>query len=342
MSRPPFTISAKAVNLIAEIAGRLGRRAERADRTESLRLRKANRIRTICASLAIEGNTLTESQVSAVFEGRRVVAPPRQILEVRNAIRAYELFPTLDPFSADDLLKAHGVMMEALTDDAGAFRRGNVGVFAGTRAVHVAPPADRVPFLVEDLFRWLRTSVDHLLVRSCVFHYELEFIHPFSDGNGRMGRLWQSLILGLLDPVFEQLPVENLVYARQSDYYDAINRSTEGSDSGPFIDFMLGEIAAALNAGEFRPSVVSESAAEYAANVGANVGENVGATERHVLAILAADKYATAKKIAAELGKTQRQAERVLKKLREKELIRRIGPDKTGFWEVRGNAARTF
>jgi Fic family protein len=141
-----------------------------------------------------------------------------------------------------DLKRAHGVMMEALTDDAGHFRRGGVGVVAGKRVIHVAPPANRVPVLMQDLFEWLQKTEDHLLVRSCVFHYEFEFIHPFSDGNGRMGRLWQSLILRKWHPVFTHLPVENMVFANQQGYYEAINRSTAESNSGIFADFMLQEI----------------------------------------------------------------------------------------------------
>ena len=144
-----------------------------------------------------------------IINGKNVVAPLKEIQEVKNAIATYELYPTLNPFSVEDLLKAHGVMMRALTGDAGRFRAGGVGVFSEKGCVHMAPPADRVPMLINDLFEWLVESSDHLLIRSCVFHYEFEFIHPFSDGNGRMGRLWQSLILGRLHPIFEHLPVEN-------------------------------------------------------------------------------------------------------------------------------------
>lgn len=239
---PPFTISAKAINLIAEISAQIERYAIRLEQSDGLRLRKANRICTIRSSLAIEGNTLSESQVSDIIDGKHVVAPIKEIQEVKNAIRTYDLYQTLDPFIVDDLLKAHGVMMEALTDDAGRFRRGGVGVFSEKGCVHMAPPAERVPALINELFDWLKQRKDHLLIRSCVFHFEFEFIHPFSDGNGRMGRLWQSLILGRLHPLFEHLPVENMVFARQQDYYNAITESTRKADSGPFIDFMLEEI----------------------------------------------------------------------------------------------------
>lgn len=209
---PPFKISAEAINLVAEIAGQIERYAIRLEQEDGLRLRKANRIKTIHSSLAIEGNMLSENQVRDIIDGKNVVAPIEQIQEVKNAIATYNLYPSLNPFSVNDLLKAHGVMMQALVDNAGRFRRGGVGVFGEQGLVHLAPPAERVPYLMDDLFAWLKTSKDHLLIRSCVFHYEFEFIHPFIDGNGRMGRFWQSLILGKLHPLFEHLPVENMVF----------------------------------------------------------------------------------------------------------------------------------
>ena len=239
---PPFTISAEAINLIAEISRLIERYAIRLEQEDGVLLRKANRIKTIHSSLAIEGNILTEEEVRDVIDGKNVIAPIRQIQEVKNAIATYELYPSLDAFNEKDLLKAHGMMMRALIEDAGRYRRGGVGVFGDQGLVHLAPPADRVPTLMNELFVWLKNSKDHLLIRSCVFHYEFEFIHPFLDGNGRMGRLWQSLILGKLHPIFEHLPVENLVYSNQQSYYEAISLSTRDGHSGPFIDFMLNEI----------------------------------------------------------------------------------------------------
>ncbi len=325
MVKPPFTVSAQAVKLVAEISELIERYAIRMGQSDVLRLRKTDRVKTICGTLAIEGNSLSESQVSDILDGKRVVAPIRQIQEVKNAIKAYELYPQLNPFSVEDLLKAHRVMMEALADDAGAFRRGNVGVFAGNCAIHIAPPADRVPALVADLLHWAETATEHWLIRSCVFHYEFEFIHPFSDGNGRIGRLWQSLILGKLHPLFEHLPVENMIYANQQAYYAAINTSTERGDSGAFIEFMLREI---LNALERLPKTSLD-------DVGVNVGVNVGEAEQKALRVLSKNGNATAKRLAEILAVTPRHAERILKSLREKNLIRRVGSDKSGHWEVR-------
>lgn len=325
---PPFTVSSKAINLIAEISSTIERYAIRMEQSDSLRLRKANRIKTIHSSLAIEGNNLTENQVRDIINGKNVVAPLKEIQEVKNAIATYELYPTLNPFSVEDLLKAHGVMMQALTGDAGRFRAGGVGVFSEKGCVHMAPPADRVPMLVNDLFEWLTESTDHLLIRSCVFHYEFEFIHPFSDGNGRMGRLWQSLILGRLHPLFEHLPIENMVYANQQAYYDAITESSRVANSCPFIDFMLNEILNALKVHKI------ENISDVGINVGINDGINVGINERNILAIIANSPNATVRDMADSLGLSLRQCERIIAEMKRKNLIKRKGSNKSGLWEI--------
>lgn len=324
---PPFSVSAEAINLIAQISAQIERYAIRLEQSDGLRLRKANRIKTIHSSLAIEGNKLTEGQVSDIIDGKNVVAPLRDIQEVKNAIATYDLYDSLDAFSVDDLLKAHGVMMQALTNEAGRFRRGGVGVFGETGCVHIAPPADRVPYLIKDLFGWLRNSTDHLLIRSCVFHYEFEFIHPFIDGNGRMGRLWQSLILGKLHPLFQFLPVENMVHANQQAYYDAIGESSRIGNSAPFIDFMLREILHTLK--QHQGDVL-----DVGINVGTNVGINIGENERKLLSIIAHSPQATAREMADILGVTSRQCERVLATMKQKGLIARIGANKGGYWKI--------
>lgn len=324
---PPFSVSAEAINLIAQISAQIERYAIRLEQSDGLRLRKANRIKTIHSSLAIEGNKLTEGQVSDIIDGKNVVAPLRDIQEVKNAIATYDLYDSLDAFSVDDLLKAHSVMMQALTNEAGRFRRGGVGVFGETGCVHIAPPADRVPYLIKDLFGWLRNSTDHLLIRSCVFHYEFEFIRPFIDGNGRMGRLWQSLILGKLHPLFQFLPVENMVHANQQAYYDAIGESSRIGNSAPFIDFMLREILHTLK--QHQGDVL-----DVGTNVGTNVGINIGENERKLLSIIAHSPQATAREMADILGVTSRQCERVLATMKQKGLIARIGANKGGYWKI--------
>ena len=328
MYTPPFTISTKAVNLIAEISAQVERYAIRLEQEDGLLLRKINRIKTIQGSLAIEGNTLTISQITDIIDGKTIVAPVREIQEVRNAIKVYDLFETLNSFSITDLKKAHGIMMEALIDDAGSFRHGGVGVVSNNKVIHLAPSADRVSILIQDLFEWLTNAKDHLLIRSCVFHYEFEFIHPFSDGNGRMGRLWQSLILKELHSVFAHLPVENMVFANQQGYYEAINNSSANADSGIFIDFMLEEVFNTLRRrqGNPIPSGISE-------HVGVNVGVNVG-VKTEIINNLKNDPTLSAKELAVLLNKTTRTIERNIKELREQGLLKREGSDKTGIWKI--------
>ena len=322
MYKPPFTVSPKAINLIASISSQIERYAIKMEQEDTLRLRRANRIKTIHSSLAIEGNTLSEGEVQAVLEGKTVVAPLKEIQEVRNAIKTYELYPKLDPFSLQDLLLAHGTMMAGLVDEAGVFRKGGVGVFDGDKPVHIAPPAERVRDLMNDLFVWLENADDHLLIRSCVFHYEFEFIHPFADGNGRIGRLWQSLILGRLNPIFEHLPVENMVYSNQQAYYNAINKSSYLADSGPFIDFMLEEILNALidHQGKSNAEIADEKGLSH--------------QQERVLGYLRADKHITAAKIAKDLDMSARQVERMLADLKAKDIIRREGANRNGCWII--------
>ena len=341
---PPFTVSAEAINLIAEISRQVERYAIRLEQEDSLRLRKANRIKTIHSSLAIEGNTLSEDEVGDIINGKTIVAPLRQIQEVKNAIKTYELYSTLDAFSEKDLLKAHGVMMQALVDDAGCYRRGGVGVFGEKGLVHLAPPADRVPLLMSDLFHWLKYSKDHLLIRSCVFHFEFEFIHPFIDGNGRMGRLWQSLILGKLHPLFEHLPVENMIYANQQAYYDAIAASSNMGQSGPFIDFMLNEIYKTLKDHQGEPisntnqetiSTIDEEFGKiFGDRFGIKFGIKFGINEKRILLLLHADPSVTAQDIAEQIGISLRGVEKQIKRLRDLGVISRQGSRKSGLWDI--------
>ena len=329
---PPFTVSAEAINLIAEISAQIERYAIRLEQEDGLRLRKANRIKTIHSSLAIEGNTLSEDEVRDIIDGKSVVAPIRQIQEVKNAIQTYEMYPTLDAFKEKDLLRAHSVMMQALVDDAGRYRRGGVGVYGEKGLVHLAPPADRVPMLMKDLFDWLQHSKDHLLIRSCVFHYEFEFIHPFIDGNGRTGRLWQSLILGKLHPLFEHLPVENMVYSNQQQYYDAITASSKAGQSGPFIDFMLGEIYKTLKAHQGAP--LQNKVPNKVPNKLKKEFPDISDATWDVYKILKSNHSSSAEEIGIALGISSRMVRKHIASLREAGIIVRIGSNKTGHWEV--------
>ena len=245
--RPPFTITPQILNLVAGISEAVGRLTAIAEQTSALRLRRINRVRTIQGSLAIEGNTLSEAQITAILDGQRVIAPPREVQEVKNALAAYDFFGTWRPASETDVLEAHRILMSGLIDEAGRYRSGGVGVMAGQRVVHMAPPAGRVSQLMGDLFSWLAATDVHPLIAASVFHYEFEFIHPFADGNGRMGRLWQSLILAHWNPLFADMPVESLVFDHQQKYYQALQESSGQADSAPFITFMLQMILETLS-----------------------------------------------------------------------------------------------
>lgn len=334
MYTPPFTISTEAINLIAEISAQIERYVIRLEQEDGLHLRKVNRIKTVHSSLAIEGNKLTEGQVRDIIDGKQVVAPIREILEVKNAIRTYELYAQLNPFDVNDLLKAHGVMMEALIDDAGKFRHTGVGVFSEQGCIHMAPPPDRVPFLMDDLFEWLNRSKDHLLIRSCVFHYEFEFIHPFADGNGRMGRLWQSLILGKLHPMFEHLPVENMVYTNQDSYYNAIAESSRLGDSRSFIDFMLREILKSLQSHQ------GTEIEDVADNVADNVADKLTERQRLIISFIkenrilnVAEKVNT-KYLSEKLNVNRKTIQRDLNVLVKSGLVTWIGSDRNGYWTL--------
>jgi Fic family protein len=245
--QPPYTITTEILNRVAAISELIGRLTILTDRARTLRLRRINRIRTIHGSLAIEGNTLSESQITAILEGRRVIAPPREVQEAKNALAAYDRFQTWKPEKERDLLEAHQILMSGLIDEAGLYRQGGVGVMAGQHVIHMAPPASRVPQLMGELLDWLVRTECHPLIVSSIFHYEFEFIHPFADGNGRLGRMWQSLILTQWNRLFADFPVESLVFAHQSAYYLALEESTRQADSAPFITFMLGMILDTLN-----------------------------------------------------------------------------------------------
>lgn len=238
--KPPFEITNAILDDIAEIAELVGHVNASQDLSANPTLRRTNRIRTIYSSLAIEQNTLSLEQVTAVLNGKRVIAPPKDIAEVKNAYEIYEMMESLNPYSVDDLLSAHGVMTRGLVDESGCFRSSPVGVVDKQgNILHFGTLPDYVPGLVMELLNWVRESDFHMLIKSCVFHYELELIHPFADGNGRIGRLWHTLLLTQWKPMFAWLPVESIIHDRQDEYYQAINRSNNEAASTVFIEFML-------------------------------------------------------------------------------------------------------
>ena len=249
---PPYTVTPAISTLAIRIGEALGRAESRAE-GENLHLRRINRIRTIRGSLAIEGNTLSDGQIATILEGRPVIAPPREIREARNALAAYDMFPQWDPANEADLFTAHETLMAGLLDVPGRYRRSGAVVAADGTVHHTAPSADRVSGAMANLLSWLGGTGEHPLIASSVFHYEFEFIHPFEDGNGRMGRLRQTSILTRWNPLFAYIPVESMVHARQGDYYTAIQESSARGESTPFIVFMLEAILEALRTPQQTP-----------------------------------------------------------------------------------------
>ena len=245
--KPPFEITNAMIDHVAEIAELVGRLTSTNQLSANPTLRRTNRIRTIHGSLAIEQNTLSLEQVTAVLNGKQVLAPPKDIAEVKNAYEIYERLEELDPYSVDDLLTAHSIMTRGLVDESGVFRSKPVGVVDQEgHVLHFGTLPQYVPDLVMELLDWVKNSDVHMLIRSCVFHYEFELIHPFADGNGRVCRLWHTLLLSKWNPAFAWLPVESMIHARQPEYYAAINASNDAGESTVFIEFMLSAIKASL------------------------------------------------------------------------------------------------
>ena len=318
MYSPCFILNSAIVNLVAEIVSLTERFAMRMEREDTVLLRRANRIKSVHSSLAIEGNTLSESQISDILDGRPVIGPKREVEEAANALAAYGHYSSFDPLSISDLLRAHGMMMANLLPDAGRLRGHGVGVVSGSAVLHVAPQPSMVPELLDGLFAWVKDAPDHMLVRSSVFHYDFEFIHPFSDGNGRMGRFWQSLLLASWNPVFAQLPIENLVRRRQAEYYKAINDSTAANNSGIFVEFMLGAI----------DNTLREHARDDTAN------DTINDTVKIVTDYISANPSATYEQIAAGTGRSRSTVHRIIRTLKREGRVRRIGASKNGRWEV--------
>lgn len=244
--KPPYEITNKILGLISSISEKLGEVNSAHLIKPPTELRKKNRIKTIQSSLEIEGNTLSIEQITALLENKRIIAPKKDILEVQNAINVYNQLNKFKVYDLKSLCKAHEILMKDLVDNPGKLRTGSVGIVKGSDIAHLAPPGTMVSSLMTDLFNYLENDDDLILLKSCVFHYELEFIHPFVDGNGRIGRLWQTMILKEHSPVFEFLPIESIIKQKQQEYYDALGKSDKQGKSTAFIEFMLEIIRDAL------------------------------------------------------------------------------------------------
>ena len=328
---PPFQLSHALMSRVAEIAELVGHwRSTQSSLVPFLR--RENRIQTIQASLAIEHNTLSIEQVTAVIEGKPVLGLPREIQEVRNAFAAYEAMPSWDPTSPADLLTAHSRLMLGLCDEAGIWRSRGVGIYRGERLVHMAPPANQVPRLMMQLLEWLAHTEAHPLIASCALHYELEFIHPFNDGNGRIGRLWQTLILSRWQPVLAFLPVETVIKSRQDEYYQQLSRADSQSDCTDFILFLLAALRDAL-----AEAIAEQPAPRPKMRVETQVEmrvEHKPKTPELVLALLSAEPDLTLKEVALRLNKSTSTIERAASGLVKAGRLRFTGPRKSGRWEL--------
>ena len=322
--KPPFEVTDKIINKTAKIAELVGMISSTTNLDKNPTLRRKNRIKTIHGSLAIEQNTLSLEQVTSVLNGKRIIAPPEDIEEVKNAFEIYDNLDKLNPYSADDLLKAHSVMMRGLTDESGMFRTRSVGVVdsGSGQIIHFGTLPQYVPGAINNLLKWLKDTTLHPVISSSVFHYEFELIHPFIDGNGRIGRLWHTLILSKWNSIFAWLPVESIIFKKQEDYYKAINQSNADGNSIVFVEFMLDAIEMTLEEAIFE-------------NVGITVGTNVGINlEKKILDILKENPTLSIKKVSERLNISSRQAERIVAKLKADGRITRVGSNKSGSWRV--------
>ena len=333
MYKPPFDITSEMLRLISEISEQVGIINMRlGENAPSPHLRKKSQIKTIHSSLAIEHNSLSLKQVTDIIDGKRVLGAPDEIQEVKNAIEAYRLMPELDAFKEKDLLKAHALMMKDLVKQAGHYRNDGVGVFDGNgNCLHMAPPADRVPQLMGDLFHWVKTTKEHPLIHSCVFHYEFEFIHPFIDGNGRMGRFWQTMLLSRWKGIFAWLPVETIVKEHQQDYYNVIAKCDAAGNSTAFVEFMLKCLLDAMENYEDTEEEIVELHDKVADKVANKVANK---SAQKVMLLLNENGHLTREELAERIGLSLGGIKKIINSLRENGFIERVGSNKTGYWKV--------
>ena len=315
---PLFTMTDEITNLVIEIAELTGAMTVSEQLSKNPKLRRENRIKSIHSSLAIEQNTLTVEQVSDVIDGKRVLGPPQDIREAKNAYEAYEAMSGLNPYSVRDLLKAHKTMMDGLVKEAGVFRSKGAGVYAGSQLIHAGTPANYVPDLISQLFNWLKKSKLHPLIKGCIFHYEFEFIHPFADGNGRTGRLWHTLILSKWQEFFLWIPIETIIHERQNDYYKAINDSNTDGESTVFVRFML--------------ELIRDLLKELSQNGVMNKEKTL---DEKLLDLLKNDGHRSASELAEMVGVSQRTVQRALKRLTDEGMIEHVGSNRFGYYVIK-------
>mgnify|MGYP000323058497 FL=1 len=325
--QPPFQLTHTMMRHVARIGELIGMWKAANQNRLVPELRRGNRIKTIQASLAVEQNTLTLEQVTAVIEGKTVLGLPKEIQEVRNAFAAYEAMEQWHPHQLDDLLAAHALLLHGLIDDAGHWRSKGAGIYRGEQLVHMAPPASQIPRLMIDLFDWLANTDAHPLIASAAFHYEFEFIHPFGDGNGRIGRLWQTLILSHWQPMLAFLPVETVIKHRQQTYYQLLTESDQKSDCSAFIEFLLQAIEDSLQ------EAINTQPDTEKMRVQTRAQTRVQTPEL-ILNLLSEHPQMSLADVAQQIEKSVTTVERAVAKLKTQGRLAFIGPKKDGRWEV--------
>jgi Fic family protein len=318
--QPPYTITSKILKLTSEISELISDIKYIDKKYSTLKLRKKNRVRSITGTLQIEGNNFDEDKVTSVINGKTVLGTNREIEEVKGAVLAYDYFNKYDYKNEKDLLYAHKLLMGNLLNNAGNYRQINVGVGGANGVTHVAPPPKMVPQLMGEIFRWLNSTDEHLLIVSCVFHYEFEFIHPFSDGNGRIGRLWQSVILKSFKDIFEYIPIESMIRDNQSKYYKALEDSGSAGESTPFIEFML--------------EIILKSLQEYIKESSKSNQKSNQKSDQKILLLMKQNSKITIRQISSKLEMSESGVKKVIQKLKSQNKIKRIGSLKAGYWEI--------
>ena len=318
--KPPYTLTTKMVHLVSKISEEMTKVELQEAKFITPQLRKINRIKTLAGTLEIEGNFLGEEKITAILEGKKVLGTLREITEAEGAIEAYKEFERYDALNIKDLLRAHKILMQEILHGAGNFRTINVGVGGKSGVTHVAPPYERVPELMQELFGWLKRSDEHPLIKSSIFHYEFEFIHPFSDGNGRIGRLWQSVILYSWKSVFIAIPTESIVRDFQGRYYEALELSGAMGESTPFVEFML--------------EVILKSIENFIKSSAKSSVKSSVKTEDKILKIIKKNPTITIPQLAKRLQISSRAVEKQLAKLKEEQRLGRVGSNRNGEWKI--------
>jgi Fic family protein len=312
---PPYNITTNILNLIEEISKNLTKIELLHKKFITPKLRKVSQIKTIAGSLQIEGNTLNEEQITAIIKGKKVLATYKEIAEIKGAIKAYENIDNFTYYNIKDFLKAHKLMMGDVLENAGKFRDSKVGIITSKGISHLAPPPDKVPRLMDELFHWLKTTKENKLLLSCIAHYEIEFIHPFADGNGRMGRLWQNVILNSYNPIFKYIPVENFIKKYQHDYYNSLEKADKQGNSTPFNEFML--------------TIILECIKEFQSNQKSNPKSN-----QKIISLIKKNSQITIKELSEKTGLSESGVKKILRKLKADGKIRRVGSHRSGYWEI--------